>query len=138
MSHGPDETLTIIPGYECPTLVDVNVRTNTDFPGSLDSFTIEQYGQTIIVTRVGGDKHWGMELSFECCAAAPIYRYEWQFNNCCRGGATSWTTHDTRTHSSCETICNSQESCHWITTVGWNSGDANPAGTCYTFLFIWW
>ena len=56
--------------YECPKSVD---RHNW-FGGESykDSFSVDQKGAQITVTRVDASGGWGMDLKFECCKAGKL------------------------------------------------------------------
>ena len=64
MANG-SKTAEMLPGYQCPKLVDNNNwMDGHTWP---DKFSIDQTMNEIKVSRMGDYKYWGMNLRFQCC-----------------------------------------------------------------------
>jgi len=71
-----------IDGLKCPTMVDKTNWITSHTYG--DTFSVDQNGSVLTVTRTDSNEGWGMDLTIRCCPADPcsdspqthIYKYK--------------------------------------------------------------
>lgn len=70
-SGSVNKSVTVPNGVVCPATCGPNCRTNTDYAGYPDTFTLTPNGSTLTATRTDNNSGWAMDFGLNCVQGPP-------------------------------------------------------------------